>query len=99
MVEFEQYADEMRQLGIDFDANAYERNMVELQDQLDAQVNQSIQKIFNQMSSDEIAGKMDSMEEVEALAEQYYNMLDTDIESLTRKQYDQMLVQQQRAAN
>jgi hypothetical protein len=39
------------------------------------------------------------MEEVEALAEQYYNMLDTDIASLTRKQYDQMLLQHQWATN
>jgi hypothetical protein len=55
MVQYEQYAEEMRKLGMEFDANAYERGMKEQQDELDKYVSDTIQTIFNNMSAAEMA--------------------------------------------
>lgn len=93
----EQYAEEMRRLWYEFDANAYEKEMEDLQYRLDQQVTQSIQKIFDQMTADEIAGKLDTLEEVEKLGARYYNMLDEDIASITRKEYDIAMLKLNRA--
>jgi hypothetical protein len=86
MQQYEQYAEEMRKLGYDFDANAYERGMKEQQDELDKYVSDTIQTIFNNMSAAEMAGQMDTVDEVDAFATKYFNSIDTDIANMTRKQ-------------
>jgi uncharacterized protein HemY len=86
MVQYEQYAEEMRKLGMEFDANAYERGMKEQQDELDKYVSDTIQTIFNNMSAAEMAGQMDTVDEVDAFATKYFNSIDTDIANMTRKQ-------------
>ena len=86
MQQYEQYAEEMRKLGYDWDANAYEQSMKEQQDELDSYVSKTIQDIFNNMSAAEMAGQMDTVEEVDAFAQKYFNSIDTDIANMTRKQ-------------
>ena len=86
MVQYEQYAEEMRKLGMEFDANAYERGMKEQQDELDKYVSDTIQTIFNNMSAAEMAWQMDTVDEVDAFATKYFNSIDTDIANMTRKQ-------------
>lgn len=86
MQQYEQYAEEMRKLGLEFDANAYEQSMKEQQDELDKYVSDTIQTIFNNMSAAEMAGQMDTVDEVDAFAEKYFNAIDTDIANMTRKQ-------------
>lgn len=86
MQQYEQYAEEMRKLGYEFDANAYERSMKEQQDEIDKYVSDTIQTIFNNMSAAEMAGQMDTVDEVDAFAQKYFNAIDTDIANMTRKQ-------------
>lgn len=86
MKQYEQYAEEMRKLGYEFDANAYEQSMKEQQDELDKYVSDTIQTIFNNMSAAEMAGQMDTVDEVDAFAAKYFNAIDTDIANMTRKQ-------------
>lgn len=86
MQQYEQYAEQMRKLWVERDSNAYERSMVELQDELDRNVSETIQTIFNKMSAEEMAWAMDTVEEVDKFAEQYFNTIDTNIANMTRKQ-------------
>jgi hypothetical protein len=86
MQQYEQYAEEMRKLGYDWDANAYEQSMKQQQDELDKYVSDTIQTIFNNMSAAEMAGQMDTVEEVDAFAQKYFNSIDTDIANKTRKE-------------
>lgn len=86
MQQYEKYAEDMRKMGYEFDANAYEQGMKEQQDELDKYVSDTIQTIFNNMSAAEMAGQMDTVDEVDAFAEKYFNSIDTDIANMTRKQ-------------
>lgn len=60
--------------------------MKEQQDELDKYVSDTIQTIFNNMSAAEMAGQMDTVDEVDAFATKYFNSIDTDIANMTRKQ-------------
>ena len=54
----------IRELGIEFDANAFEKQMTDLQDKLDNVVTKQVQDAFNQMTSADMAGKLDTIEEI-----------------------------------
>jgi uncharacterized protein HemY len=60
--------------------------MKEQQDELDLAVSKTIQTIFNNMSAAEMAGQMDTVDEVDAFANKYFEQIDTDIANMTRKQ-------------
>jgi len=57
--------------------------MVILQDDLNSKVNQSIQDVLNQFNAAEIAGKIDTLQEVEALRVQLLGNLDKQITGVT----------------
>jgi len=74
---------ESKKLGRESDTIAYERQMTVLQDDLTSKVNKSIQSALNQFNSAEIAGKLDTIEEVEAFRVQLLGQLDKQITGVT----------------
>lgn len=70
-------------LGRTSESAQFERQMVILQDDLNSKVNQSIQDVLNQFNAAEIAGKIDTLQEVEALRVQLLGNLDKQITGVT----------------
>ena len=71
--------DAIRQLGKQYDSATFEKQMKDLHDDLDNKVNSSIQEALNWLSSAEIAGKIDTVEEVEQLKGTLFQNLDKAI--------------------
>jgi len=70
---------EIQKIWEDYDSDAFERGLQTLQDQLDTQVNWAIQEALNSFSAAEIEGKLESIEDVEALRIELLENLDKEI--------------------
>lgn len=68
-----------RRLGLEYDAATFEKQMVDLHDQLNTNVNAAIQESLNGLTAAEMAGKMDTVEEVQALKGTLFQNLDKAI--------------------
>ena len=53
-----------------------------LQDDLDGKVNKTVQSALNEFTSAELAGKLDTIPEIEAFQQQLYAQLDGDLSSI-----------------
>ena len=80
---------EMRKLGIDFDASKFEKQMTDLQDDLDNKVSKQIQNAMNEMTSAEMSGKLDTMEEISAFRTKLFSGLDNQISGVAEVNFTQ----------
>lgn len=69
----------MRTLGLEYDANAFERQMVQMQNDLNTNVNMAIQEALNGLNAAEMKGEMDTIEDVEKLRGTLFQNLDKAI--------------------
>ena len=82
IVEVDRLARQNRQLGQQANAEKFTRQMTILQDDLNQKVNKTIQSSLNEFSSAELAGKLDTIPEIEAFQQKLYAQLDGDISSI-----------------
>lgn len=69
----------MRTLGLEYDANAFERQMVQMQNDLNTNVNMAIQEALNGLNAAEMKGEIDTVEDVEKLRGTLFQNLDKAI--------------------
>ena len=69
----------MRTLGLEYAANAFERQMVQMQNDLNANVNMAIQEALNWLNAAEMKGEIDTVEDVEKLRGTLFQNLDKAI--------------------
>lgn len=75
--------DRARRLGRDVEAESFTRKLKVLQDQLDDNVNESIQDAFNELTAAQMQGKLTSFSDFEALRIKLLNNLDGQIAGIT----------------
>jgi len=69
----------MRTLWLEYDANAFERQMVQMQNELNTNVNVAIQEALNWLNAAEMKWEMDTVEDVERLRGTLFQNLDKAI--------------------
>lgn len=75
--------DRARRLGRDVEVESFTRKLKVLQDQLDDNVNESIQDAFNELTAAQMQGKLTSFSDFEALRIKLLNNLDQQIVGIT----------------
>lgn len=80
---------EMQRLGIEFDAKQFEKQMTDLQDDLDNKVSKQIQNAMNEMTSAEMSGKLDTIEEISAFRTKLFAGLDNQISGVAEVNFTQ----------
>lgn len=80
---------EMRKLGIDLDTSKFEKQMTDLQDDLDNNVSKQVQNAMNEMTSAEMSGKLDTMEEISAFRTKLFSGLDNQISGVAEVNFTQ----------
>lgn len=83
LVDMEDNLDRIKDLWQEYDAAAFDRELKLLDDDLDLKVNKAIQQALNIFSAAELEGKLDSLDEVEALRTQLLQGIDEEIVGVT----------------
>lgn len=79
----------LQELGIKFDAAQFEKQMTDLQDDLDNKVSKQVQNAINEMTSAEMSGKLDTMEEISAFRTKLFTGLDNQISGVAEVNFTQ----------
>ena len=79
----------IRDLWLDIDTAQYEKQMEDLQTDLDSKVNQQIQSAFNDLLAADANWKLDTIEEIEAFKTQVLSKMDTEIAWITDKNFQE----------
>lgn len=82
IIEADRLSKRNRAIGQESNAEVFSRQMKILQDDLDGKVNKTVQSALNEFSSAELAGKLDTIPEIEAFQQQLYAQLDGDLSSI-----------------
>ena len=82
IIEVERLQKENRVAGQEKNAEIFTRQLKILQDDLDGKVNKKVQGALNEFTSAELAGKLDTIPEIEAFQQQLYAQLDGDLSSI-----------------
>lgn len=91
MKQMEQNAAQMRELGIKYDAELFEKEMSDAQYKLDQQVNKAVQDVVNKFNQD--WQKLDTLEEVKQVAGTMMQELDKSIANIAiSNQADRQLI-------
>lgn len=78
--QFEQNAAQMRELGIDVNAEQFEKQMSDLTYKLDQQVSRAVQDTINQFNAE--SGGIDTMEELNTVREKLMDSLDKSVANI-----------------
>ncbi len=82
ILESERLSARNRELGQEKNSEIFTRQIKILQDDLDSKVNKTVQSALNEFTSAELAGKLDTIPEIEAFQQQLYAQLDWDLSSI-----------------
>jgi len=90
MKKIEANAEQMRELWIEIDSAWYEKQMADMQDQLNQAVTSSIQWAMNAMSAADMAGELDTIDGIQQFKRSMLEKLDNNIEGYTKSSMQQM---------
>lgn len=85
MVKIQNNMKQMRELGIQFDTNAYQAQLDQIHTELKRNVDSVIQDAINGFSADQMSGMIDSPESLQKLQDKYNSMIDQSVMGLTNK--------------
>ena len=90
MKQIEQYTSEMRELGLQFDSKTYEKQMGDLTDQLNHNVDKAIQNALNGMTAADLEGQLETQDGINNYKRTLLEDLDKRITTYSTGTLDQV---------
>lgn len=86
LVKMEANGQKLRDLGIQFDANEFQKTIDNLNQQLNDNVDKTIQQALSNFNSEMMLGNIDTPAKLNALTNKYLDSVDLNVTNLTNRQ-------------